>query len=317
METNPEYSSDDVIINLLDSNKPFNPQFLHFFSDISLDDLDKIKSIWPKVNKDRKYNLLKDLESLMEANTLVSCDDIGHFALQDDDPRIRSQAISLLWECSDIKLISILTNFLLNDSNLEVNASAATALGKFVLLGELEEIPEEPAKMVRDLLINEYLRTENDSTKQRILESLGYSSNEKVNQFISSALKKDDKKWHLSALFAISRSANNIWEKVVVEKLTNHDPDIQIEAIKAAGELEIESAKEQIIELMESSTPDEELHMQALWALSKIGGNDIKELFEEMIEGSEDDEKTDILEMAMDNLDLTNGIPSFGLFGHS
>jgi HEAT repeat protein len=204
-----------------------------------------------------------------------------------------------------------------NDSNFEVNASAAAALGKFVLLGELEEIPEESANMVQDLLINEYIKTENDFTKQRILESLGYSSNEKINQFISNAIKKDDKKWQLSALFAISRSANNIWEKIVVEKLSDLDPDIQIEAIKAAGELEIESSKELIIEYLESSSPDKELHMQAIWALSKIGGNDIKELFEEMIEESDDDEKTEILEMAMDNLDLTNGMPSFGLFDHS
>jgi len=317
METNPEYSSDDVINNLLDSNTPFNPQFLHFFSDISLDDLDKIKSIWPEVNRDRKFNLLGNLKSLMKDNTLVSFDDIGYFALQDDDPRIRSQAISLLWECNDINLISIFTNFLQNDSNFEVNASAAAALGKFVLLGELEEIPEESANMVQDLLITEYMKTENDPTKQRILESLGYSSNEKVNQFISDALKKDDKKWQLSALFAISRSANIIWEKVVVEKLTDLDPDIQIEAIKAAGELEIESAKELIIEYMESSTPDEEIYIQAIWALSKIGGNDIKELFEEMVEESDDDEKTDMLEMAIDNLDLNNGIPSFGLFDQS
>ena len=313
METNPEYSVDDVINNLLDSNKPFNPQFLFFFSDISIDNLDKIKSIWEEINRDRKYNLLRDLESLMETNPLVSCDEIGYFAIQDDDPRIRSRAIPLLWECSDISLISIFINFLQNDIDFEVNTSAAAALGKFVLLGELEEIPEESAKMVQDLLFSEYLKIENDSTKQRILESLGYSSNEKMNQFISSALKKDDKKWHLSALFAISRSANNLWEKVVLEKLTDLDPDIQIEAIKAAGELEIESAKEQIIEFMKSSTPDEELHTQAIWALSKIGGNDIKKLFEDMIEESEDDEKADILEMAMDNLDLTYGMPSLGL----
>ena len=314
METNPEYSSDEVINNLLDSDKPFNPLFLHFFSDISVDDLDKIKSIWPDVNKDRKYNLLMDLESLIKANTLVSCDDFGYFALQDNDPCIRSQAIPLLWECIDIKLISIFTDLLQKDSNLEVNASAAAALGKFVLLGELEEIPEESANMVQDLLIDEYIKSEIDFTKQRILESLGYSSNEKVNQFISRALKKNDKKWHISALIAISRSANNNWGKVVVEKLTDLDPDIQIEAIKAAGELEIESAKEQIIEFMESSTPEEELHIQAILALSKIGGNDIKELFEELIEESDDDEKTDILERAIDNLDFANGMPSFGLF---
>jgi len=317
MEANPEYSSDEVINNLLDSDKPFNSKLLLFFSDISLDDLDKIKSIWPEINRDRKYNLLRNLEFLMEANTLVSCDDIGRFALKDDDPRIRSQAISLLWECSDIKLISIFANFLNNDSNSEVNASAAAALGKFVLLGELEEIPEESANMVQNLLINKYTKTENDFTKQRILESLGYSSNDKVDKYISLALKEDDKKWQLSALFAISRSLNKKWEKVVFEKLSDLDPDIQTEAIKAAGELEIESAKELIIEYMESSTPGEELHMQAIWALSKIGGNDIKELFEEMIEESDDDEKTDILERAMDNLGLTNGMSSIGLLDQS
>ncbi len=315
METNQEYIFDNVINNLLDSNKPFNPQFLHFFSDISLDNLEKIKSIWFKVNKDRKYNLLRDLESLMEANTLVSCDDFGYFALQDDDPHIRSQAIRLLWDCSDIKLITIFMDLLQNDSDPEVNASAAAALGKFVLLGELDKISEKSANIVEELLINEYLKTENDSTKQRILESLGYSSNEKVNQFISSALENDDKEWHLSALFAISRSVNNIWGKVVLKKLTDLDPDIQIEAIKAAGELEIAAAKEQIIEFMENSTPDEELHVQAIWSLSKIGGNDIKELFEEMIEESGIEEETEILEMAMDNLNFTNGIPSFGLLG--
>jgi len=317
MEKIPEYSSDEVINNLLDRTKPFNPQFLHFFSDISPDDLDKIKPIWSEVNRNRKCNLLRDLESLMEANTLISCDDFGFFAIEDDDPRVRSQAIPLLWECNDIKLIPIFINLLLNDSNFEVNASAAAALGKFVFLGELEEIPEESANMVQDLLIDEYLKTKNDSTKQRILESLGYSSNDKVNQFITSALKKDKKEWHLSALFAISRSANNIWGKAVLEKLTDSDPDIQIEAIKAAGELEIESAKELIIDFMESSTPDEELHIQAIWALSKIGGNDIKELFEEMIEESDYEDETDILEMAIDKLNLGNGIPSFGPFDES
>jgi len=317
METNLEYSSDDVIKNLLDNNKPFSSQFLLFFSDISLDDLEKLKSIWPEVDRERKCNLLKDLESLMEANTLASCDDFGYFALQDDDPRIRSQAIPLFWECTNIKLIPIFNNLLQNDSDPEVNASAAAALGKFVLLGELEEIPEKSANMVQDLLIDEYLKTEDDSIKQRILESLGYSSNKKVSHFITSALKMNDKKWHLSALLAISRSANNVWGKVVLKKLTDLDPDIQIEAIKAAGELGIESAKEQIIEFMNSSSPDEELHTQAIWALSKIGGNDIKDLFDIMIEESDDEEEINILEIAMDNLDISSGMPAFDLFDQS
>lgn len=314
METKVEYSSDDVIANLLDNEQPFNPQFLHFFSDISFDNLKSIKIIWPDVDKTRKFNLLKDLELLMEADTLVSCDDFGLFAIEDDDPLIKSQAIHLFWESSDTKLISKFMEFLKNDSHAEVNQAAASALGRFVLLGELGEIPENLADWVQDLLINEYMTTTNVLTQQRILESLGYSSREKVNQFIKLALEKIEKEWQLSALLAIGRSADRKWGKAVMEKLNDIDPDVQIEAIKAAGELEIASAKDTIIELLSSTESYEEMHLQAIWALAKIGGSDVIELLENMIEESEDEEEIEILELALESLDLTNGMPSFDIF---
>ena len=232
MEINTEYSSNDVIANLLDISKPFDPRFLHFFSDISFDNLELIKTIWADVDPTRKYNLLKDLESLMEADTLVCCDDFGYFALGDDDPLVKSQAIHLFWETSDAKLISTFIEFLKNYPNDEVKQAAASVLGRFVLLGELDEIPEESANQVQDFLISEYLSTPNILTKQRILESLGYSSREKVDQFIKLALKKNEKEWQLAALLAISRSVDPKWGKVVMEKLNDIDPDIQIEAIK-------------------------------------------------------------------------------------
>jgi HEAT repeat protein len=313
MESNTEYSSNDVIANLIDLSKPFNPQYLHFFSDISTDNLELIKAIWADIDPTRKYNLLKDLETLMEVDTLVSCDDFGYFALDDEDPLVKSQAIHLFWETSDIKLISTFVDFLKNNPNNDVKQAAASVLGRFVLLGELDEIPEESANQVQDFLISEYLSTPNTITKQRILESLGYSSREKVNQFIKLALKKNDKDWQLAALLAISRSVDPKWGKVVMEKLNDIDPEIQIEAIKAAGELEIASAKDFLIKLLSNTESYEEAHLQAVWALAKIGGSDVLEVLEEMIESSEDEEEIEILELAIDSLDLTGGIPSFDI----
>ncbi|MDO9546833.1 MAG: HEAT repeat domain-containing protein, partial [Pelolinea sp.] len=92
------------------------------------------------------------------------------------------------------------------------------------------------------------------------------------------------------------------------------DPEIQIEAVKAAGELEIASAKDTIIEFLSITESYEEVHLQAIWALSKIGGSDIIELLEEMIEESEDEEEIEILELALESLDLTDGMPSYDLF---
>jgi HEAT repeat protein len=313
METNTEYSSKDVITNLLDINKPFSPHFLHFFSDISIDNLDLIKKIWTNVDPTRKYNLLKDIESLMEADTLVSCDDFGNFALSDDDPHIKSQAIHLFWETSDIKLISTFIDLVKNNPHNEVKQAAVSVLGRFVLLGELDEIPEFSFNQVQNFLISEFTSIPDINIKQRILESLGYSSNEKVSQFIKIALKKNEKEWQLAALLAISRSVDPKWGKVVMEKLKDFDPDVQIEAIKAAGELEIASAKNFLFKLLLSTEPYEEAHLQTVWALAKIGGSDVLELLEEMIESSEDEEEIEALELAIESLDLTGGIPSFDL----
>ena len=113
---------------------------------------------------------------------------------------------------------------------------------------------------------------------------------------------------------AIGRSANDIWEGVILEKISDPDTDIQIEAIKTSGELEIESAKDHLIKCLSNSLPEEEIHMQAIWALSKIGGKHIQELFETMVEESKDEEEIELLEMAIDNLVLSNGMPSFNLF---
>jgi len=118
----------------------------------------------------------------------------------------------------------------------------------------------------------------------------------------------------LSALFAISRSANENWSKIILKKLDDLDPDVQLEAIKAAGELEIADAKETIIELLESSSPEEEIHLQAIWSLSMIGGNDIQVLFQKMIDSSDSEKEAAMLEMAMDNLELTNSFEEFNLY---
>jgi len=314
MEELLTFSSSDLEATLLDENKPFDLQFLQFFSDISYDDLKKVKKVWSKVTQQRKVSLLQELENLMRIDTLISCDDFGVFALDDEDPVIKSQAINLLWECVDQNLATRFMSLLLEDKDPALSASAASGLGKFVLLGELDEIPQDLSKKIQNTLVEKYVSSSDQQLKQSILESLGYISSPQINEFITEAIKRPEKEWVLSALFAISRSANENWSKIILKKLDDLDPDVQLEAIKAAGELEIADAKETIIELLESSSPEEEIHLQAIWSLSMIGGNDIQVLFQKMIDSSDSEKEAAMLEMAMDNLELTNSFEEFNLY---
>ncbi|MRR32232.1 hypothetical protein EG834_18325, partial [bacterium] len=94
-------SFDKVIAALLDNEHPFPAVHWHRFSDISAADLQKLVKIWPEVNPDRRTALLEDLENLADSDTLVSFDDLGRFALDDSDPRVREVALRLLWESED------------------------------------------------------------------------------------------------------------------------------------------------------------------------------------------------------------------------
>ena len=175
----------NLIEILQDLNRPFPAEYLHIFSDITAADLAEIKKAWPQIPILRKINLLQDLEAMMESDTLLSCDDFARFALQDDNPDVRSHAINLLWDSEDPRLTRTFGNILVQDSNEIVRANAASALGKFVLLGELEEISQRYFDQTLDLLLEHYDKEvfdEGQTGDSALAFLLRQTGNRQVNQ---------------------------------------------------------------------------------------------------------------------------------------
>jgi len=56
----------------------------------------------------------------------------------------------LLDECDDVKLIPIFLKMLAGDEDTETRAEAAFSLGKYIELGELEELPPKTQRQVED-----------------------------------------------------------------------------------------------------------------------------------------------------------------------
>jgi len=304
----------DLIATLLENSQPFPAQYLHIFSDITSADLEAIKKAWPQVAVKRKINLLQDLESLMEADTLVSCDDFARFALQDEDPNVRAQAIKLLWECEDTRLIAIFGDLLTHDANEVVRAAAADALGKFILLGELDEIPARLFKRAFDVLFSSYSSELFEGVQQQILRSLSYLSDERIHPLIQAAYASHSKPWRIAALESMGHSADDRWKADILDMLHSTDEDFQYEAIRAAGEIELKAAKSTLLDMLSDESQNSDLHDQLIWALSKIGGKDVREKMHELLENTDDEEEIDVLEMALDNLDLSEDDPSLEIF---
>jgi HEAT repeat protein len=307
-----------VVIALLDNSKPFSPTLLHRFSDITVEDLTELKPAWLEIDPDRRVTVLEDLEELAEADTLVSFDDLAKFSLQDPDARVRAVAIRLLWECDDRKLIPVFVSIMEKDPDEVVRASATAALGMFVYIGELESIPTESIQYVEDHLLQVYLGSDTPLVRRRALESLGFSSREDIPAIIRKSYKNDNKEWVASALFAMGRSADEMWEDSIIGMLDSNEPDVQIEAVRAAGQLELASAREPLLTMLEEDDLlDEDVRAAAIWSLSQIGGTSAREVLTRLSEASEDDDEADYIEMAIDNLSLAEGMVGFDLLGHS
>jgi HEAT repeat protein len=298
-----------VLKALLDNSQLFPEKLLPFFSDIFPEDLEEVKKIWPKIALERRVSILADLENMMEADTMLSCDEMAKFALNDDFPEVRGNAIALLWECDDPKLAPRLVEMLENDESELVQAAAAAALGKFVLLGELDEIPSSAAGRTIRALIDKLGSKPSKDIHQEILKSLAYSSDPEIAPLIEKAFMDPDPSWRLTAVISMGRSADDQWEKPVLQMIKSDDPELKSEAVKAAGELELSAARPMLLQILEDEEDDYELRTNAIWSLSKIGGENVKSVLQRLLETAPDEEEAEVIELAIEALDFSSELP--------
>jgi len=299
-----------VIDELENGTQELSRRSLQDFSDIDSVSLNALMEVWPRIKPHRKRTLLEGLKSLAESDTLVSFDDFARAVLNDDDAQVRARAIRLLDECDDVKLAPVFINILNDDPDETSRAEAAFALGKYVELGELEEIPEKVQRQVEDALLAKENSDDKSAVRRNALESLGYSSRPEVITLIQSALHREDPDWQSSALFAMGLSADDRWEEEILSRLDDPNQVVQIAAVQAAGQLGLGSARLTLLKLLED-LEDDEITTAAIWSLSQIGGEDVRTYIESLLDLAADDEQTAFLEEALDNLAFTEDLNRF------
>jgi len=302
-----------VIDALLDTSRIFPARYISFFSDISDEGLKAVKDVWPLISIERKVALLSDFEEAMETDSLLSFDDLAQLALEDNEAEVRSRAISLLWESKDAKFLEKLCGLLASDPSDLVKIAAAAGLGRFVLMGELDEVPKKSQDLAISALRQKQLEKAHKEIQQEILKSLAYQGTSEINRQIELAKKDTDTTWQLAAIIAMGRTADERWETDVLDAMDSQITAIQNEAVKAAGEIEMESARLPLLDMIETGISDLELRMHVIWALARIGGEDVKETLNHLLDDAEDEEEIEVIEMALEHLEFSEELPDLDL----
>jgi HEAT repeat protein len=278
-------------------------------SDLSESRADQVQSIWHNIPSRRRQSLIKILGDDAALHFELNFDRICFFALNDSDPFIRRHSIFNLCENEKSDFLLILLNMLEHDPSPEVRSASASAIGRFIYLGEIGQLSSELLNQAEDALLHANKTDISASVQFSCLESLGYSSRPEIPPLIKSAFFSSDIEFVRSAIDAMGRSANNRWAPEVMKTLHNPHPTLQIEAIKSAGELELHNAETDLLELLDDI--DQRVRHAAIWSLAQLGGELAQEALTNLLSSSKNIDEEDLLQDALDMVTFVNGTRDF------
>jgi HEAT repeat protein len=277
-ETAPQqlrFSAGELVDQLIRNAEAISTRDLHALSDLSRRDVEEVRRGWPLIPVERRRTVVQNLIELAAQELSLHLGRVLRIALHDSDADVRQAAIEGLWEEINHDLIGPLVDLLRRDESDEVRATAAAALGNYVLAGELDELDAALAMRAEQALL-EVLRDENEplAVQSQALESLAYSGEMGVRQLIEDAYYSPSEELRVSSLVAMGRSADVHWRSYVRAELQSPSAAMRREAARASGELEAKNAVDDLLMLLVDE--DHEVRLAAIFALGRLGGQDAR-----------------------------------------
>ena len=276
-------------------------------SDITAQQAKQLEPVWNELPTSYKHKVLVAFNEASEADFDLSYKQVALLGLKDESSLVRAAAVDLLWDDESVDTLRLLLNLVRTDDAPSVKARALVSLGKYILLGEYEEIPELIAYEAQQLAFELHTDTSQPlEVRRRALEALSNSSHAQKDKLIQNAYHSPEHLLRVSAVFAMGRTCDKKWEDILLEELDGEDTEIVYEAVRACGEIGLTSSVRQLGQLLLDD--DREIQLMVIWSLGEIGGQqavDILTFYEESVEDE------DLLEATEDAL----GVASFNLSG--
>lgn len=281
------------------------PQVLKSLSGLLDVDIERFQLHWADLALKHRRALVQALGDLADQDFKMDFSAVFRVTLQDPDGEVRAVSIRGLREVEDIMLVPTLTQLLRHDVAAAARAAAAAALGDYVLLGELGKTRPEPFEAavaaLRESLQDE---TEVVEVHQQAIAAIAYTEEEWITAFIQEAYEHADAAMRISAIIAMGHSANPRWQRLIIRELSSANPTMRFHATRAAGELQLRDAVEDVARLTDDV--DQKVRLMALWALGQIGGPVSRRTLDGFLE-SEDPEMQRTAKEALQELEFFYG----------
>lgn len=275
---------------------------LYSLSGLTDSDLRQIMPVWRALETEYRRIVMQMLADINDTQYQYNYDIFAMANLDDPDAGVRQSAIEILSESEDHRLIERLIRISTEDEVPSVRAEAIRALGNFVLLGELGDLPDAAMQMALNhafAILNN--QNEADIVRRRALEAVANSSHRDVTRHIEEAYHSGDDDMRTSAVTAMGRSCDSRWTAIVMTELESEDVAMRTEAARASGDLQLEAAVPTLGQFLVEGSREEQYI--AIWALGEIGTREAVRLLNAVIEMAEERDDDELAELAEDALD--------------
>ncbi|MFN0094854.1 MAG: HEAT repeat domain-containing protein [Dehalococcoidia bacterium] len=273
------------------------------FSGLSREEADALRDAWAEAPLSARALLVTRAAELAEDNVDLEFTLLARVATHDSEAAVRRQAAEALWESDDLAVAADLTRLLQGDPDDSVRAAAAGALRRFVLLRELERIPETAGDaLVAALRAAAEDESESVDVRGRAIESLGARALPWVNTLIADAHYDDDPRLRVAALRAMGESADERWLDLLADEAESDDAELRFAATVSLGLIGSEQSLPALFGLLEDD--DQQVALAAVAALAEVGTQDAEERLREIVEAGEEP----LAEAAAAALDLLNEV---------
>lgn len=297
----------DILSELRENNRELTYKEIQSFSDLSEENLAQFRQTWNLLSNKRKEMFFELLLVEFMSNTLMDFSEIALIGLNDEDPIIRRGSLKLLMDNRKSYFLDRLISISKQDPDTEVRLDAISTLGYFLMDTDTAERGKNKAEKVLKAL-ESLMESPDKMTRLRVMEALAYVDHPSIIPLVYASLTSDIDTEIASGLRAVQNSLNRRWAANVIENLDHPNPDVQYEAIKAVGELQLKRARNRILSLLARFDQlDDDILDATILTASQLGGNQVKEMIEMIEEIFEDEEDmAELFEEAKSNLELVD-----------
>ncbi len=254
-------------------------------SDLTLADARALKAAWPALARDTRLGAVSLMSSLGKDDIRLDFERALIVALGDEDPTVRLEAATALWECESSTLLEQFLHRIPAELDDDVRLVFVNGLGRFARLASEGRLTPGQSECVKTVLIRTLEEDSNGLVRLAALAAVSYLRPAGLANAIRLAFDEGGEAAQLAAVKAMGRYGGREWSSRIIDALRSEDTDLRVEAALAAPYVEDRRALPFLYEAAEDE--DEiELQLAAISALGEVGGEQVRKFLEEIRDSS-------------------------------